>query len=115
MAIPWGSKLQTVNKKHDYAILILEILKDDPSEYVRKSVGNNLNELSKVAPELVVSIGQKWMSSGTKNTNQIVKNACRTLLKKAYPPAMELFGLANPVGISVNLLSASRKVKINKG
>ena len=37
-AIPWGSRLQTVNQKHDYAIPILEALKDDPSGCVRKSV-----------------------------------------------------------------------------
>lgn len=113
LAIPWGSRLQTVYKKHEYAIPILEALKDDPSEYVRKSVGNNLNELSKVAPDLVVTIGREWMSNGSKNTNQIVKNACRTLLKKAYPPEMKLFGLTKPMGISVRLLSVTPEVKLN--
>lgn len=113
LAIPWGARLQTVYKKHEYAIPILELLKADSSEYVRKSVGNNLNELSKVAPELVVSIGHEWMSNGNKNTNQIVKSACRTLLKKAYPPVMELFGLTKPKGLSVRLLSATPEVKLN--
>ncbi len=113
LAIPWGSKLLTVNKNHNYAIPILEALKDDPSEYVRKSVANNLNELSKVDPDLVVTIGRQWMSSGSKNTNQIVKKACRTLIKKAYPPAMELFGLAKPTGISVSLFSVTPSVTLN--
>lgn len=113
LAIPWGPRLQTIKNKPDYAIPILENLKDDPSEYVRKSVANNLNELSKIAPEMVMDISREWLKSGSKNTNWIIKHACRTLLKQAYPPAMELFGLANPANIFVNLLSVSSKVKVN--
>ncbi len=112
--IPWGSRLQTVNKKHDYAIPLLEALKDDPSEYVRKSVANNLNELSKVEPELVVGIGREWLSSGSKNTEKIIKHACRTLLKKGYPPAMELFELKKPDGISVKRIWCTATVRKNQ-
>jgi 3-methyladenine DNA glycosylase AlkC len=112
LAIPWGSRLQTVKNNPDYAIPILEVLKDDPSEYVRKSVANNLNELSKIAPDLVMKIAGKWIN-GSKNTQWIVKHACRTLLKQAHPPVMELFGLAEPAGISVKLISVSPEVKLN--
>jgi len=112
LAIPWGSRLQTVKNKPDYAIPILENLKDDPAEYVRKSVANNLNELSKIAPDLVVKIAGEWMN-GSKNTQWIVKHACRTMLKKAHPPVMDLFGLTEPAGISVKLITASPKIKLN--
>lgn len=111
-SIPWGARLQVIKHKHDYALPILENLKDDPAEYVRKSVGNNLNELSKIAPDLVIKTAREWMR-GSKNTNRIIKNACRTMLKKAYPPVMELFGLAKPAGISVKLISVSSNVKPN--
>ena len=113
LAIPWGPRLQTIKNKPDYAIPILENLKNDPAEYVRKSVANNLNELSKIAPEMVIDISREWLKNGNKNTIWIVKHACRTLLKKAYPPAMELFELAKPANISINLFSASSEVKLN--
>ena len=111
-AIPWGGRLLTIKKRADYAIPILELLKNDPCEVVCTSVANNLNELSKIAPDLVVQIAHEWVS-GTKNTQKIVKHACRTMLKKGYPPVMELFGLSKPEGISVDLLSVSKRVKVN--
>ncbi|MCL2406771.1 MAG: hypothetical protein FWC95_02460 [Defluviitaleaceae bacterium] len=113
LAIPWGGRLQTVKKKPGYALPILEAIKDDPSEYVRKSVANNLNELSKIAPDLVVTTGQRWLNGGSKNTEKIIKHACRTMLKKAYPPVLELFGLAKPMGISVKILSCTAITRLN--
>ena len=112
-AIPWGARLQIVKKNPGYSIPILENLKNDPSEYVRKSVANNLNELSKIAPDMVIKIVSEWVGNN-KNTDWIVKHACRTLLKKAYLPALEVFSLAQPVGISVSLLSISPTVKLNE-
>ena len=111
-AIPWGARLQTVKDNPSYAIPILENLKDDPAEYVRKSVANNLNELSKIAPDLVVNLARKWMGN-SKNTDWIIKHASRTMLKKAYPPVMELYGLAKPVGIAVKLISVPSNVKLD--
>ncbi|MCL2285806.1 MAG: DNA alkylation repair protein [Firmicutes bacterium] len=111
-AIPWGARLQTVKENPGYALPILENLKDDPSEYVRKSVANNLNELSKIAPDLVINLVSKW-KGGSKNTDWIVKHASRTLLKKSHPQILEIFGLTKPEGVSVNLLSVTPMVKLN--
>jgi 3-methyladenine DNA glycosylase AlkC len=111
-AIPWGARLQIVKNKPDYAVPILENLKNDPAEYVRKSVANNLNELAKIAPDIVIDLAHRWIGSN-KNTDWIVRHACRTLLKKAEPSIMELFGLTTPVGVSVNLIFASSEVKLN--
>ena len=35
---------------------LLEVLKDDPEEYVRRSVANNLNDIAKDHPDRVVEI-----------------------------------------------------------
>lgn len=90
----------------------MENLKNDSAEYVRKSVANNLNELAKIAPDIVIDLARRWIGNN-KNTDWVVKHACRTMLKKVEPTVMELFGLATPVGVSVNLLSASSEVKLN--
>ena len=39
---------------------ILENLKTDSSLYVRRSVANNLNDISKTHPDLVMDLAEKW-------------------------------------------------------
>ncbi len=68
-------------KKDPSPILpILEKLKNDKSENVRRSVANNLNDISKDNPGIVLDVCQKWYGE-TAETDKIVKHACRTMLK----------------------------------
>lgn len=91
--LPWGEAL-TMFKKNPAPILsVLEILKEDPSLYVRKSVANNLNDISKDHPDLVLEIARKWIGKNP-NTDWIVRHGCRTLIKQSNPEVMELFGYA---------------------
>ena len=46
---------------------LLELLKDDPAEYVRRSVANNLNDIAKDHPELVIEVAQRWWADGDAN------------------------------------------------
>jgi hypothetical protein len=100
-------------KKNPAPILpILELLKDDSSEYVRKSVANNLNDISKDHPNLVLEIAGKWLGNN-KNRDWIVKHACRTLLKQGNSEAMLLFGFGNPDAVEVtNLAMKDASIKI---
>ena len=62
-------------KKDPAPILpILEKLKNDSSEYVRRSVANNLNDISKDHPELSLEIAKKWQGK-SKETDKLVKHA----------------------------------------
>jgi hypothetical protein len=79
---------------------ILELLKNDESEYVRRSVANNLNDIAKNQPKQVVEIAKRWYGNN-ENTDWLVKHACRTLLKKANPEALRLFGFGDPDAIKV--------------
>lgn len=71
---------------------ILELLKADPSPYVQKSVANNLNDISKTHPELVLETARRWQGQNPV-TDWILKHGCRTLLKKGNPEALALFGV----------------------
>jgi 3-methyladenine DNA glycosylase AlkC len=51
--LPWAMALPELKKDPKPILPILENLKNDSSEYVRKSVANNLNDISKDHPELV--------------------------------------------------------------
>ena len=90
--LPWGLQLGQLVKDPSPIMPILEALKDDPSEYVRKSVANNLNDISKDHPDLVVSTIKRWKGHSI-NTDWIVKHGARTLLKKGNREALGVFGM----------------------
>jgi 3-methyladenine DNA glycosylase AlkC len=104
--LPWGMGVPTLKKDPSLILPILEKLKDDPEEFVRKSVANNLNDISKDHPELVLDICECWQGN-SKNTDWIVKQACRTLLKQGNKRAMLLFGFANPEQMQIENLKFS--------
>ena len=89
--LPWAMALPAFKKDPSPMLPILENLKNDPSEYVRRSVANNLNDISKDHPDLVLEIASRWKDHSD-GTNWIIKHACRTLLKQGHPKAMGLFG-----------------------
>ena len=99
-ALPWASALPKYKQDPTPILPILETLKADPSLYVRKSVANNLNDISKTHPELVITIAKKWYGDNV-NTNWIVKHACRTLLKKGNPEALAIFGYHDTTAVDV--------------
>ena len=100
-ALPWAQALPAFKKDPSPVLPILEQLKADPSLYVRKSVANNLNDISKTHPDLVVTIAKKWYGEN-EDTNWIVKHACRTLLKKGNREALRLFGFGDDKAIEVS-------------
>lgn len=104
--LPWGMALRDFKKNPAEVLPILETLKDDESEYVRRSVANNLNDISKDHPKLVLEIGERWFGANT-NRDKLVKHALRTLLKKGNTRAMQLFGFANPKKVTVTQLKIS--------
>lgn len=110
--LPWGMALQELKKDPLPIIPILENLKCDPSETVRKSVANNLNDISKDNPQLVIKLVKEWQGL-SKETDWIVKHACRTVLRKADPEALSIFGFSDKSKCSVDqflLHSSSLKI-----
>lgn len=104
--LPWASGIPALKKDPSLILPILEKLKNDPEEFVRKSVANNLNDISKDHPTLVLDICERWQGN-SKNTDWIIKHACRTLLKQGNKRAMLLFGFANPELMTIRNLQFS--------
>lgn len=104
--LPWAAGVPALKKDPRLILPILEKLKNDPEEFVRKSVANNLNDISKDHPETVLDICERWQGN-SKNTDWIIKHACRTLLKQGNKRAMLLFGFANPELMEINQLNLS--------
>lgn len=89
--LPWGMALVAFKRDPAPILPILEALREDSSEYVRNSVANNLNDITKDHPNLVLRLAQEWYGSNP-GTNWILKHACRNLLKQGHPEALALFG-----------------------
>jgi 3-methyladenine DNA glycosylase AlkC len=88
--LPWGEALPMFKKDPAPVITVLESLKADPSLYVRKSVANNLNDISHDNPDVTLETSERWKGIGP-GTDWIIRHGCRTLVKKADPRAMALF------------------------
>ena len=104
--LPWAPALPAFKEDPEPLLPILEALKDDPAEYVRRSVANNLNDISKDHPDRVLDIAAAWFGV-SEGTDWIVKHACRTLLKAGDPRAMRIFGFADPARLRVEALQLS--------
>jgi len=89
--LPWGLRLQSLVADPRPAFPILEKLRADPSLYVRKSVANHLNDITKDHPDLALELVSAWDRRDVR-TAWIVKHALRTLIKKGHPRALALLG-----------------------
>ena len=99
--LPWAIALTKFKKDPTLVLPILEQLKTDSSLYVRKSVANNLNDISKTHPDLAVKLAKDWYGKN-EYTNWIVKHGCRTLLKKGNREVLAIFGYHDVTSIEVD-------------
>ncbi len=90
--LPWGAAIPALKLDPTPLLPILENLKNDPSEYVRRSVANNLNDITKDNPSVVIDVAKRWKGL-SKETDAMIKHACRSLLKKGHPDILEFYGL----------------------
>lgn len=107
-ALPWAQALPKYKKDPTPILPILEQLKADPSEYVRRSVANNLNDISKTHPDLVAKLAKDWYGKN-EYTNWIVKHGCRTLLKKGNCEVLAILGYNDVTSINVDDFSLGVK------
>ena len=93
--LPWAMALPALKADPSPLLPILEALKNDPSEMVRRSVANNINDIVKDDPEWALDLCERWQG-GSAETDRLIRHACRTLLKAGHPRAMRLFGFGDP-------------------
>lgn len=111
--LPWAIALPIFKNNPTEVIEILELLKDDESVYVRKSVSNNLNDISKDNPELVKKIASEWINYSN-NRDSLLKHGCRTLLKNSDTQTLELFGYSYPKNIKVEKFTYDTEVTMGE-
>ncbi len=111
--LPWAKAISSFKKNPELILEILDILKNDKSLYVRRSVANNLNDISKDNPSVLINFVQKNINKN-KNLTWLCKHASRTLLKKGNTEILELFSYRKIKDLSINNFELEQNVSIGE-
>lgn len=115
--LPWGQKLPIFIMDPTHTLLLLEKLKFDEELYVRKSVSNHLNDISKNHPLVVINVLKLWEADAPEEhkgkISWIKRHALRTLIKKGHPGALKLMGAVEPKVKVFDFRTAKKKYSLN--
>ena len=106
--LPWSFNLAEFIADPSLTKPILENLRADESLYVRRSVANHLNDISKNHPEWMLDLVSSWDRTDDR-TNWIIKRAARTLVKAGHPRAFPFLGFAARPRVALGPLVLSKK------
>ncbi|MGO4557343.1 DNA alkylation repair protein [Rhizobiales bacterium 3FA27D7] len=104
--LPWSFNLKNLIADPAPTAPILEALNSDPSLYVRKSVANHLNDITKDNPDRVIAQVSAW-EMGNAHTAWIVRHALRTMIKKGEPRALALIGTTGKPEVQIGHFSVT--------
>ncbi|WP_064972450.1 hypothetical protein [Modestobacter sp. KNN46-3] len=90
--LPWAKRVPWLLGHPRATRAILDATYRDPAEYVRRSVANHLNDLSRVEPSVVTDAAAAWAGEPDANTPWVLRHGLRTLIKQADPSALALVG-----------------------
>ncbi len=113
--LPWGARLPQFIRDPEPVLELLECLKNDPNEIVRRSVANNLNDISKDNPDVVIGTCRGWLDGSEKERQWIVRHATRTLVKSGHPDVFALLGFtASPEITLRSLVLIGKRIRVGE-
>jgi 3-methyladenine DNA glycosylase AlkC len=102
--LPWAPRLRAFQADPRPVIELLERLRDDPELYVRRSVANNLNDIGKDHPDLLVEICRAWSVDASAERRWVVRHALRSLVKQGHPGALAVLGYGEAGHVAVEAI-----------
>ena len=102
--LPWAPQLRSLIADPAPNLELLDQLVDDPSAYVRRSVANHLNDISKDHPDLAVDLARAWLARGD-GAAWAARHGLRTLVKRGHPGALEALGVPTDADIGLRELT----------
>jgi hypothetical protein len=105
--LPWASQLRGLIADPTPAIALLDLLADDPSEYVRRSVANHLNDIAKDHPTIALGCARGWLATGSDHAAWVVRHGLRTLLNAATRPPLALLGFDHAAAVHLDKLTVT--------
>ncbi len=111
--LPWGMRLQELVRDPAPTAKILDALKEDESLFVRRSVANHLNDITKDHHDYVLQRLEAW-DLEREHLRWIAKHACRTLIKRGHPRALKLFGFGKKAEVTAKLVSSPSRLDLGQ-
>jgi 3-methyladenine DNA glycosylase AlkC len=99
--LPWAPRLRAFQDDPRPVLELLDILKDDPELFVRRSVANNLNDIGKDNPAALIETCRRWMKDASPQRSWLVRHALRSAVKRGEPEALEILGFLPATGVQV--------------
>ena len=90
--LPWAKRVPWLVANPAATQGILDATYQDSAEYVRRSVANHLNDLSRIDPQLVIATARRWSGKPDDTTPKVIRHGLRTLVKQGNPEALGLLG-----------------------
>ncbi len=111
--LPWALAVPSLKADPSPILPILEQLRNDPSEDVRRSVANNLNDIAKDHPQVVIDTLHGWREHETDTLPALMHHALRTLVKQGSTDALALLGYSSEGAFTVtNLTITPQEISI---
>jgi 3-methyladenine DNA glycosylase AlkC len=99
--LPWAPRLRAFQADPRPVLELLDQLKDDPELYVRRSVANNLNDIGKDNPAVLIETCRRWMRDASAERRWLIRHALRSAVKRGEPAALEILGFGEATAASV--------------
>lgn len=103
--LPWAMRLPAFQADPAPVIELLELLKDDPTLYVRRSVANNLNDIGKDHPDVLANTAKRWLKGASPERAWVVRHALRWALKQGEPGALKALGFGDTAKVALGKAS----------
>jgi len=100
--LPWAPRLRQFQADPAPVLALLDLLKDDPELYVRRSVANNLNDIGKDHPEVLTRTAQTWLQNASPERAWIVSHALRSAVKRGETGALQVLGFGETAQVVVS-------------
>lgn len=99
--LPWAPRLREFQRDPTPVLKLLELLKDDPELYVRRSVANNLNDIGKDHPELLFETARRWQKGASAEREWIIRHALRSAVKRGEAGALAALGFGEKAAVEI--------------
>ena len=122
--LPWGL---AIDLPVDKTIAMLDLLHADPTRFVTRSVANNLNDISKTDPDVVLKALKRWAKlaqrqspknsqknsqNGPKELDWLTKHALRGLIKADHLEALTLLGYSTQPSFKLSKVSCADVIQV---
>ena len=105
--LPWAPLLRDLVADPGPNLPLLHALVDDESAYVRRSVANHLNDISKDHPDVALDLAEQWLERG-EGPQWVVRHGLRSLVKAGDARALELLGITTDADVELVDLALDR-------